>query len=267
MTEEGTAGDLLRLSRLSLRRNGREILREVDWQADRGSHWAVIGANGSGKTTLLRIVTGVLFPSSGEAQVLGCRFGASDLLALRRRIGWVSSALQARMPPDETAKEIVLSGLQATFGLVYQYDRTDASLADERLSEAGLSDRADTPFGVLSQGEQQRTLFARARMANPEILVLDEACAGLDLRAREEFLTHVGVVARRGGASVILVTHHLEEIPPAITHALVLREGRVLASGPIAACLTSESLSQAFRLQVNLTQRQGRFTVQVEGMA
>ncbi|MDR1519644.1 MAG: ABC transporter ATP-binding protein [Planctomycetota bacterium] len=256
---------LIDLRRVGLRRNGREILRDIDWRVRRGEHWAVIGANGSGKTTLLQIAGAVLFPSSGEATVLGGRFGAADLFKLRRRVGWVASALTARLPGGETARDIVISGLKATFGLVYEYSEADRLKADETLRRLGLADRADAPFGVLSQGEQQKTLFARALMAGPELLILDEACSGLDLSAREAFLRAVGGVAARREAGLILVTHHIEEIPAAVTHALILGAGRVLASGRVDAVLTPEILSPAFGLDVRIERRGGRFWTRVEG--
>ncbi len=255
--------DLLFLDDIHLRRGGREILDGITWRVRRGEHWAVIGANGSGKTTLLRIAGGALFPTAGGAEVLGSRFGACDLFALRQRIGWVSSALLQRMPPGETTREIVISGLRATFGLVYEYRDRDAARALDNLSRVGLGDRADAPFGVLSQGEQQKALFARCLMAEPELLILDEACSGLDLSARESFLRVVGGVIEGDEAGVVMVTHHIEEIPPGITHALVLKDGRVLSSGPIDEALGSESLSEAFGLAVSLERRGGRFWARV----
>lgn len=255
---------LIDMSGICLRRSGKEILRGIDWRMERGEHWAVIGANGSGKTTLLQIAGGILFPTAGAATVLGGRFGACDLFQLRRRIGWVSSALLARMPTVETAREIVISGLKATFGLVYQYTPEDAARADDNIRRVGIADRADAHFGVLSQGEQQKTLFARAMMAEPELYILDEACSGLDLAARESFLGVVDAVVRGGRAGVIMVTHHIEEIPPGITHALILKAGAVLAAGPAADTLTSEILTEAFGIPVAVERRGGRFWARAE---
>lgn len=242
-----------------LRRSGKEILRDIQWRMAKGEHWAIIGANGSGKTTLLQIAGGIMFPTAGEVTVLGGRFGRCDLFQLRRRIGWVSSALQARMPTGETAREIVVSGLKATFGLVYEYSPEDAEKAEMNIARAGIADRMGAPFGVLSQGEQQKTLFARAMMADPELLILDEACSGLDLAARESFLHVVEGVMAHGGVGVIMVTHHIEEIPPGITHALVLKDGMVLASGAVEETLASSVLSDAFDLRVAVERKNGRF--------
>ena len=254
---------LIDMSGVCLRRGDKRILDGIDWRMRRGEHWAIIGANGSGKTTLLQIAGGVLFPTAGAVTVLESRFGACDLFQLRRRIGWVSSALQSRMPPGETAREIVVSGLRATFGLVYEYSESDRERAETNLARAGMADRLNAPFGVLSQGEQQKTLFARSMMAEPELLILDEACSGLDLSARESFLRVVESVVADRRAGVIMVTHHIEEIPPGITHALILKEGKALAAGPIEGALTSGTLSDAFGLRVAVENRNGRFWARV----
>ena len=255
---------LIEMGSVYLRRSGKEILSDISWTMREGEHWAVIGANGSGKTTLLGIAGGVLFPTAGRVTVLGGRFGACDMFRLRQRVGWVSSALLSRMPPSETAREIVVSGLKATFGLVYEYSDRDRERAEENMQGVGIADRMDAPFGVLSQGEQQKTLFARAMMADPELYILDEACSGLDLAARESFLDVVGEVVARRRAGVILVTHHIEEIPPGITHALVLKNGRALAASPVAEALTPEILSEAFGIRVAVERRNGRFWARME---
>lgn len=257
---------LIAMSSVCLRRGGKEILKDVCWTMRRGEHWAVIGANGSGKTTLLQIAGGCLFPTAGGVTILGERLGACDMFLLRRRVGWVSSALLSRMPPSETAREIVVSGLKATFGLVYEYSAGDAEKAEENIARVGIADRMDAPFGVLSQGEQQKTLFARAMMAEPELYILDEACSGLDLAARESFLRVVdGVIAGRQ-AGVIMVTHHIEEIPPGITHALVLKDGRVLASGAVEESISSTVLSEAFGIGVTVDRVNDRFAARVKSL-
>lgn len=251
--------DIIDMRGVTLRRGAKVIIRDVTWRMRRGEHWAVIGANGSGKTTMLKIAGGSLFPTAGEVTVLGCRFGRADLLALRRRIGWVGPALLSRMPPEETAREIVASGIRATYGLVYEYSSEDARRVEESLERVGLSGRADAAFGVLSQGERARTLFARSVVAEPELYILDEACSGLDLPSRETFFRAVADVMTGGDAGVIMVTHHIEEIPPDITHALVLREGEVLASGPVEEALSGDVLSEAFGLSVRVERQSGRF--------
>lgn len=247
------------ISGLVFRRNGKDILRGIDWLAPRGSHWAVIGANGSGKTTLLQIAGGSLFPTAGSVVVLGRRFGETDLMQLRRRVGWASSALQARMPRHESVLETVVSGLKATFGLVYEYAPDDAGRARDLIAGMGLAGFEDTAFGVLSQGEQQKALFARALMPDPEILILDEVCSGLDLRARESLLAGIGRVMAEQRAGVIMVTHHIEEIPPEVDHALILKDGRAYASGRIDSVLTSETLSETMDMPVSVERENGRF--------
>ncbi len=255
--------DILDLRGIHLKRSGKHILQGIDWRMRLGEHWAVIGANGSGKTTLLQIAGGIMFPTAGEATVLGCRFGRTDLFQLRRRIGWVSSALSQRMPHSETALEIIISGLKATFGLVYEYTSEDRERAEAAAAAVGLADRMQGLFGILSQGEQQKALFARAMMAEPDLYILDEACSGLDLQARESFLRVVESVMADGKAGIIMVTHHIEEIPAAVTHALVLKGGTALAAGPTGEAFTSEVLSDAFGIDVRVEQRDGRYWARV----
>lgn len=250
---------ILDLREVGLRRSGNVILHDLTWRMEAGQHWAVIGANGSGKTTLLRIVGGILFPTVGEVTVLGSRFGRADLLQLRRRIGWVGPALLDRMPPHETLRNIVASGFKATFGLLYELADGDGDLVDQALARTGLADRAERPFGILSQGEQQRALFARSLLTRPELFILDEACSGLDLPARETFLGVVEGVMRSGEAGVVMVTHHIEEIPASITHALVLRKGTVLAAGPARDTITGPVLSDAFGIGIEVECEGGRY--------
>ncbi|MCD8139902.1 MAG: ATP-binding cassette domain-containing protein [Planctomycetaceae bacterium] len=255
--------DTITVRGVCLRRSGREILRNIDWTVGQGQHWAVIGANGSGKTTLLKIVGGMLFPTAGEVTVLGCRFGRCDLMALRQRVAWVGSSLLWRMPGHERLWDIVSSGLKATFGKVYELEGADRDRVDACLARAGLGDRGESPFSVLSQGEQQRALFARSLMADPELFIMDEACSGLDIPSRERLLHLADDVMREGKCGVMMVTHHIEEIPAGITHALVLKEGRVLASGPAAQTLTADILSEAFGLRVGVENSNGRFWARV----
>lgn len=250
---------IIDMNAVSLRRSANVILHNISWTIHPAQHWAVIGANGSGKTTLLRIVGGILFPSLGTVSVLGKKFGQTDLLRLRQRIGWVGPAILGRMPPGETLANIVASGFKATFGLVYELDDADRVKVDEALERVGLEGRGGAEFGVLSQGEQQRALFARSLLTSPELLILDEACSGLDLPARETFLGVVEEVMKPGGAGVIMVTHHIEEIPAAITHALVLKRGGVLAAGPVGEIITGGVLSEAFGMRIDVERADGRY--------
>lgn len=254
---------LIDMSNVFLRRSGKTILNDLSWRMNRREHWAVIGANGSGKTTLLKITGGTLFPTAGEVTVLGGRFGHCDLLRLRQRVGWVGPALLGRMPPGERLWDIVASGFKSTFGLVYEISPADAERVDASLERVGLGGRGDSEFGVLSQGEQQRALFARSMLTNPELYILDEACSGLDLPAREMFLGIADEVMAENSAGMIMVTHHIEEISTGVTHALVLKAGSVLASGTVGETITAGVLSEAFGIGVAVERRDGRFWARV----
>lgn len=232
---------------ITFKRKGRTILDRVSWTIQQGEHWALIGANGSGKTTLLKIVTGYEWPSEGTVSVLGRVFGECDIRELRKTIGWVSSALESRLPQDDTALDVVESGLEATLGLYRQYSDEERARAWEALSLLNSEGLADQPFGVLSQGEQQRVLIARALVCKPTLLVLDEPCAGLDPHARRDFLDDLARLAEREDApTLLLVTHHIEEIGGWVTRVCALKAGRVVAQGSTRDLLTSEILSKTF---------------------
>jgi iron complex transport system ATP-binding protein len=251
--------DVLDISSVTLFRGSTVILRKVSWRVRRGEHWAVIGANGSGKTTLLRIVSGNLWPSEGDVTVLGEHFGDTDIQALRRRIGWVSSFLNDWVPPGEIVLDTVLSGLSATIGFHARPEESDVARAMELLAFLGCRGRRDHAFGTLSQGEKQKVLIARAMLSRPELLILDEVCAGLDLAAREGFLSTLGRLASdEGGPALVFVTHHIEEIIPAISHVLVLKDGGIAAFGPKEEVLTERMLSAAFGLRVSIDRSEGR---------
>jgi len=254
-------GDVVELSCVTLFRDQTLILRDINWQVDRGQHWAVIGANGSGKTTLLNIAAGYMWPSRGTARVLGSSFGSVDLRELRKRIGWVSSALMERIPPRRTARQIAVSGRNATLGLLKD-DPTDEDLqrADSLLDFLGCAHRAGHAFGTLSQGEQQKTLIARALMPHPELLILDEVSSGLDLASRENLLRTLGSLAeQKDGPTLIFVTHHIEEIIPIFTHVLALKDGKVLACGPKDEVLTQGILEEALELELQVDRASGRY--------
>ena len=254
--------EVVRLSKVSKLMGEKLVLDSVDWTVHKGENWVLLGLNGSGKTTLLRIASGHLWPTSGEVSILGSRLGSVDLRSLRRHIGWVSSALTSRMPPGMAASDVVLSGRFDSVGL---YDEPTA--AERRIGKVvmvlmGCLDVADRPFGVLSQGEQQRVLIARALMSQPKLLVLDEPCVGLDLKARESFLDSVRALAK-SNLTVVYVTHHLEEIMPEFTHVLLLMDGRAFGSGRKADVVSSENLSAAFKMNLFVEERAGRFYVRV----
>jgi iron complex transport system ATP-binding protein len=225
----------------------RPILEDVRFRIERGEHWALVGANGSGKSTLLAIVSGDLWPSIGVTRVLGAEYGKVDKRELRKRIGVVSSALFGNLPNSDTGLEIAASGIHATIGRLGPLDDEARVRGAKALSKVSATSTAAKPYGVLSQGERQRVMIARALVNEPDLLILDEPCNGLDPVARERFLDDVGALAADPqGPTQIHVTHHLEEVPAFITHALVLADGRVVGSGRADDVLTPECLSSAF---------------------
>jgi len=234
-------------------RDGRRILDDVRWTMGAGEHWVLLGANGSGKSTLLSIVAGYEWPSEGWVRVLGEEYGRCDMPALKRRIGLVSARLFDWLPPRQRAVEVAATGLYAEIGAWRTLGDADLEAGRAALARIGAEAIADAPYGVLSQGEKQRVMIARSLVRAPELLILDEPCAGLDPVARERFLADVGsVCAAPGGPSLLLVTHHVEEVRPPVGHALLLREGRVVASGALETALRSETLSRTFGVPVVL---------------
>lgn len=225
----------------------RPILENVRWRIEKAQHWAMVGANGCGKSTLLSILSGDLWPSKGVVCVLGQEYGRVDKRELRKRIGVVSSALFGLLPTEDTGEEIAASGLMAMIGKLGAPSPDALARGRAALAKVSAESTGKKPYGVLSQGEKQRVMIARALVNDPALLVLDEACSGLDPVARERFIADLSVLARDPeGPTQVHVTHHLEEIPGFVTHALVLREGRVVAMGRAPDVLTSETLTRAF---------------------
>ncbi len=238
------------------------ILDRLDWRVQRGEHWVILGANGSGKTSLLSALTGYLTPSAGEMELLGETYGNSDWRELRKRVGIVSSAVRQKVPDWDSAELVVIGGKYAMldyWGKVKAADRIEAARA-MRAAECGRIAQRD--WRVLSQGERQRVLIARALIAQPRVLILDEPCAGLDPVAREHFLAFLQrLAARKNAPTLLFVTHHVEEIVPAFTHALLLRSGRLFASGEITRVLTSANLSRTFGSPLHIRRRAGRYAL------
>jgi len=251
---------ILEVSGLCVARGDTTILRGLDWRVAHGEHWVVLGPNGCGKTSLLKSLTGYLSPTFGAITLLGKRYGETDWRELRLQVGIVMSALQASIPPAEIALETVVSGRYAQLDLWAHPTASDLAEARRLLRLAGCLYLARREWLYLSQGERQRVLIARALMARPRLLILDEPCAGLDPVAREEFLGFLDALARRRrGPALVLVTHHVEEIMPAFTHALVLRGGAVFAAGPKASTVTTGTLSGAFGARLTVQRRKGRY--------
>jgi iron complex transport system ATP-binding protein len=259
---------ILKISNLRIERSDTMILDDVNWRVQPGEHWVILGANGSGKTSLLSALTGYLMPTAGEISLLGETYGQSDWRELRKQIGLVSSSVRQMMADDEPALETVASGKYAMIDFWGQLSRAEKVEALRLLKQVECGHLAARPWRVLSQGERQRMLVARALMAKPRMLILDEPCAGLDPAAREhflQFLQRLGTQSRgRRTPTLVLVTHHVEEITPAFSRVLILKGGRVLAMGKKADALNSKNLSIAFGARMRLQQTGNRYTLKVQ---
>jgi iron complex transport system ATP-binding protein len=261
MSEAGPP--IIEVARLRVDRDAL-ILDSVDWRVEAGQHWVILGANGSGKTSLLSVLTGYLAPTAGTIRVLGETYGRADWRELRTRIGLVSSSIRQLMPPHENALNAVASGRRAMIGMWGEVGEADARRAGEILREVEAEYLSERPWRFLSQGERQRVLIGRALMADPRLLVLDEPCAGLDPIAREHFLAFVErLLGRADAPTLVLVTHHVEEIVAGFSHVLVMRAGRVLAAAARARVMTSATLSRAFDSTVHLSSDSGRYSLTV----
>jgi iron complex transport system ATP-binding protein len=263
----GPAGDaggdvVLRMDRVGVRRGKAHLLRAVDWTVELDERWVVLGPNGAGKTTLLQLAAAQLHPTSGRVEVLGERLGGVDVFELRPRIGLTSAALALRMPAEETVLDLVVSAGYAVVGRWREdYDLLDTGRARHLLYQLGVHQLADRRFGTLSEGERKRVQIARALMTDPELLLLDEPAAGLDLAGREQLVARLATLAADPDApTMVLVTHHVEEIPPGVTHGLLLRDGRVVAAGLLPDVLTPDLLSVTFGMPLALDRHAGRYS-------
>lgn len=238
---------------------GQAILSEIDWTVRSGEHWALLGANGAGKTTLLRLLGALMHPTTGTVEVLGFRLGRVDVRELRARIGHVSTA--QRVPLDITAHTVVLTGHTGTVQPLWRkYDDAVRRRADELLAELDIKELAERPYGVCSGGQRARVLIARALMADPSLLLLDEPFNALDLPSREDLVDAMERLAEsRPGLATVTVTHHLEELSPAVSHTLLLREGRVLVRGPVGDTLTDMWLTSCFGRPITVARHDGRW--------
>jgi len=258
--------EVLALHDVSVIRDGKIILDGVNWQVSDDERWVIVGPNGAGKTTLLKIAAAQLQPTSGTARVLGETLGEINVFDLRTRIGFASTAIAGRIPNSERVLDAVMTASYAITGRFKEkYEDVDERRARRVLAEWDLSEYADRPFGTLSDGEKKRTQIARAVMPDPELLLLDEPVASLDIGSRESTIKILsGYASHPQAPAIIMVTHHLEEIPVGFTHALVLSEGKVSAAGPINSTLTTDKLSEAFGLPLEVVLLNGRFAVRAK---
>lgn len=256
---------VVNLQNIHFVRSGKLILKGVSWAIDRGQHWALLGANGSGKTTLLRILTGYLWASEGSVVVLSERYGEVNLRQLRKKIGWVSVALEQRIPGADTSVEVVASGLEASLGVYREINSGEWERAHRALSRVSALGLAEQTFGTLSQGEQQRVMIARALISEPVLLILDEPCAGLDPVARVGFLDILHDLANQPQApTLIMVTHHIEEIATWISHIHAIKDGETVAQGPVCEVLTSSVLAETFSRPCKVIREQASYRLHIE---
>lgn len=257
---------VISLQGITLYREERKVLADLSLTIRRGEHWVLLGPNGSGKSSLMAVLQGLLWPIDGEIRVLGRHFGEADLSELRRLIGWVGIDIEPEFPAWQSVEEIVLSGCVGTVGL--RFDRptaADRKRARTLMRQAGLSRLKDRRFAWTSQGQRRMAVIARALMVKPGLLILDEPAAGLDPVARELFLSRLAALMRsRGGPAILYVTHHVEEIIPSFTHALLLKGGKVLAEGPLAETLSPANLAKTFGRKVRLAREDGRYSLRLK---
>ena len=253
---------MIAVEKVTVTRGGSTLLREVTWRVELDERWVVLGPNGAGKTTLLNLAAGRLHPSQGEVYVLGERVGRTDLRELGTRVGLSTVALHDRIPAEETVRDVVVTAAWSVVGRFREhYDPMDEVRAGSLLEQMGVAALVDRRYGTLSEGERKRVQIARSLMVDPELLLLDEPAAGLDLGGREDLVRRLTLLAEDPDAPAqVLVTHHVEEIPAGFTHALLLREGAVVAQGLLRDTLTAEHLSTAFSLPLWVEQNGGRYT-------
>jgi iron complex transport system ATP-binding protein len=253
---------VLELADVSIRRGRSALIEGINWTVEEDERWVVLGPNGAGKTTLLQVASAQIHPSTGVVGILGEVLGTVDVFELRPRIGITSAALAERIPRDERVHDVVVS---ASYGVIGRwrehYDELDHVRASQLVTELGAGHLSDRTFGTLSEGERKRVQIARALMTDPELLLLDEPAAGLDLGGREDLVSTLSVLAMdEASPATVLVSHHVEEIPPGFTHALLLREGRMVAAGPVEQVLTEEIVSATFGMPLQLGHQDGRWS-------
>jgi len=240
--------DVVEFAGVGVIRSGNALLQDITWSVEEGERWVVIGPNGAGKTTLLQVAAARMHPTHGVAGVLGEVLGAVDVFELRPRIGVSSAAIAERLPAAERVLDVVVTASWSVVGrFAEEYDQVDEQRAHDLLAALGVDHLAERQYGTLSEGERKRVQIARALMTDPELMLLDEPAAGLDLRGREDLVARLQLLAEDVEApALVLITHHVEEIPPGFTDVLMLADGQVVAAGPIETTLTAENLSRTF---------------------
>lgn len=256
----------IELDKVTVTRDGSDILKAIDWKVAENERWVIVGPNGAGKTTLLKVAAAQIQPSSGVAKILDETLGGVNVFDLRTRVGFASSALISHIPNSETVLNAVMTASYAITGRwTENYEDIDEKRARRVLAEWDLSQHADRAFGTLSDGERKRVQLARAVMTDPELLLLDEPVASLDLGAREQTVQLLGSYASSPFApSMVMVTHHLEEIPIGFTHALLINGGQIIGQGPIDDLITSDLLSETFGFALSVSKENGRFQVRAK---
>ena len=250
--------EIISLDNVSYIRNGKYILKDINWHVNRGEHWVILGPNGSGKTTTLNMDNGYIFPSQGHVKVLEFEFGHSSIIELRKRIGWVRSALSQIIPTNDYPLHIVLSGKFASLGLWEKVDDDDIARANEILDLLKIRHLAERKYGMLSQGEKQKVLIGRALMNHPDIIIFDEAFNGLDIFARHDMEITINELAE-GNITFILVTHNTDEILPVFGKALLLKDGQLHSQGDIDDMIQYDNLSDFYGADVDVFKHKDRF--------
>ncbi|MFC5540325.1 MAG: ABC transporter ATP-binding protein [Bacilli bacterium] len=256
---------MIHLKDVTVIRNGKYLLKGINWDVNKGEHWAILGLNGSGKTSLLNVINGYLYPTSGKVEVLDQEFGKTNIPELRKEIGFISSSLKQQLKDYDIVLSVVLSGIFASIGLYEAVEKKDVEMARTLMEQLGIEHLENTRYGILSEGEKQRVLIARALMAKPKILILDEPCNGLDLIAREEFLEFIDRLAKQEFCpTLIYVTHHVEEILPCFSHVLLMKDGEVYEKGLASDLLTEETLTRFFGREVSVQEQQNRTWIAIK---
>ena len=250
----------IQLENVSYINEGKTILNDINWQVRKGENWILFGLNGSGKTTLLNLITGYFYPSKGKAEVLGYTFGKAPLSELRKHIGWVSSALNEKIPSEDTLKEVIVSGLHASLGLWEKMTPKEEIQAGLVLSRLGMKHLADRKYRLLSQGEKQKAMIGRALIRKPQILIFDEVYNGLDIFARK-IIEDIILTLSKGEETLIFVSHNTEDIPSTFNKVLMLKDGGVFGAGLTRGLITKENLSAFYGDEVDVTWYQGHFYI------